>query len=396
MELLCKQTEKKFLNECRRGVMSKQGRNLLLNISIPDNIDQNNFIKNIVESVKHCAVFQKGYVKENIVKMCIQTLKKVTISKVQKVLSEFQLLSINFISLDKLQEFPTQENKSLIYEKTFTHGKSFGRGASFHKSKGALDTMLSKYNDLGQNYAVFEKWLYEPEQVILSASEQSFKDYLRKKKRFENAELQEKTARQWLTSTKLFPWQNTLMKYLKQSPSDREILFVYDPHGNSGKTTFQTKFQEAYRHDVLCLDSQNSDSMAFIVKNLTQATINTIFIDIPRADNNIAVNHKNKHVMNFQMFEKIKNGQFDSSKYCASRVYIQKVHLIVFTNFFPTNAGSCLTGDRWKIIFVHFNPEKIYKLKADFWNKNNIFDEYFLPNFENCKNIAWTIQEENT
>ena len=77
MEVLCKQTEKKFLNECRRGVMSKQGRNLLLNISIPDNIDQNNFIKNIVESVKHCAVFQKGYVKENIVKMCIQTLKKV-------------------------------------------------------------------------------------------------------------------------------------------------------------------------------------------------------------------------------------------------------------------------------------------------------------------------------
>ena len=375
--------------------MSKQGRNLMINIDIPDNMECDSFISSIIEHLKYCAVYQRGYVEKKIVKMCIQTQKKVTISKVKKVLLNFQLRSIHFTSLTELLDFPAQQNGSFIYEKTFTHGQCFGRGAKVHKSKGALETMLSKYNDLNQNYAAFEKWLYKPEQVKLCASEQNFKDYLRKKKRFENAELQEKEARQWLTSKDLFPWQNTLWKYLQGRPSDRDILFVYDSHGNTGKSTFQTKYQEAYRHQVLCLDSQKADSMAFLLKHSTQTTINTIFVDIPRAGNTIAFNmNKNRRVMNFQMFEKIKNRQFDSSKYHASRVYLEKVHLVVFTNFFPTNAGSCLTGDRWKIIFVNFNPKQIYSLKREFWNRNDIFEERFLPDQRIHKNIAWEIQEE--
>ena len=375
--------------------MSKQGRNLKINIAIPNNIECDSFISSIVEHLKDFVCYQKGYVEKNIVKMCIQTSKKVTISKVQKVLFDFQLIFIDFISLNEVFDFPERQSDSIIYEKTFTHGQCFGQKAKKHKSKGALETMLLKYNDLNQNYAAFEKWLYEPDQISLCASEQNFKDYLRKKKRYENADLQKKKARQWLTCTKLFQWQKTLLKYLRQRPKDRDILFVFDPNGNSGKSTFQTKYQQAFRHHVLCLDSQNSDSMAFILKNYTQATINTIFVDIPRADNTIAVNvNKNRHVMNFQMFEKIKNGQFDSSKYCASKVYLGKVHLIVFTNFLSTNAGSCLTGDRWKIIFVNFNPKQIYSLKREFWNRNDIFEEKFLPDQKIHKTCAWEIQEE--
>jgi len=265
---------------------SKQGRNFLVEITISDDQDLDDISRKLESTIvgyMKCLVKEKNE-KTKTIEMCIQTSKKVTISRIFSELNPYQVTAVDFISLSKLFEFAVENGESSM--RMFGFGKPFGNGAKYHrckKSESVIDIMLSKYKSLDEDYSIFREWLYGSGQTKLIVSEEQFKNYLDKIDRFEIQKRKKLLAEKWLNSTPLHVWQKTLLNYLNQAPSDRQILFVFDPPGNTGKTTIQNKLQEAKPDQIIRVSCTKAKDMAYIVKNEYRLTVNTIFIDVPRA-----------------------------------------------------------------------------------------------------------------
>lgn len=135
----------------------------------------------------------------------------------------------------------------------------------------------------------------------------------------------------------LLPWQKDLKNYLLGPVQDREIIYLYDEKGNTGKSYF-TKYM-GYFHKATCLEYATAKD----ILNLASKNISKIFIfDLTR---NRPKDFAERDV--WAAIEAIKNGKIINTKYDCNVHFFMPPHVVVFSNFMPKT--EYLSQDRWNV-----------------------------------------------
>ena len=141
-----------------------------------------------------------------------------------------------------------------------------------------------------------------------------------------------------LEGHELYPWQVGLLDHLtNDTPCDREIIFVVDTVGDTGKSWFCRKMLTQQReHTQLMLPAAMS-AMAFALEETTTL----LLVDCPR---------QRQDCFQYDFLEHVKNGLVMSSKYESRMKQLGKCHVVVFMNHTPDK--DKLSLDRLRIINV--------------------------------------------
>lgn len=133
----------------------------------------------------------------------------------------------------------------------------------------------------------------------------------------------------------LKPWQAELNNKLNLPANDRDVIFVVDPIGNSGKTWFSKYYRQNHERVQLIPPGKYAD-MAYLVDENTRV----FFVDTPR---------EKVEYFNYYFLEKLKDRDVFSSKYYPEhKEMLHKVHVVVLMNTDPDMTK--LSADRYIII----------------------------------------------
>ena len=148
-------------------------------------------------------------------------------------------------------------------------------------------------------------------------------------------------------NTKLRPWQDDLLKYMK--PTDREVIWVRGINCNEGKTWFQeflaSKFGWSKAVTGMDIKAKNS-SLCHALRKRSLVTSNIFLFNVGKA--------KTEADVNYEVLEKIKDGHIFASKYDSKELLFKTPNIvIVFSNDRPNIKQLAL--DRWKIFIIQDN-----------------------------------------
>ena len=138
---------------------------------------------------------------------------------------------------------------------------------------------------------------------------------------------------------KLREWQAELVPLLTTTSVDRrEIIYIYDSAGNTGKTIL-AEYLHIY-HAAIITGGKSKDMYYAISRwqEITSKFPPVIIVDLCRSE----------HECDFAGIESIKNGLFFSGKYESAMLHsVRKPNVIIFSNFPPRTSN--LSSDRWKV-----------------------------------------------
>lgn len=124
-------------------------------------------------------------------------------------------------------------------------------------------------------------------------------------------------------------WQTILFDNLSQTPNNRSIIWYHDEQGNKGKSYFARNYPGANYYVT-------GGKAADIFYGYEYQPV--VFFDLARMKQDI---------VQYDVMEAFKNGQFYSCKYESKLVRFNIPHVVVFANFYP--ATNMLSLDRWDI-----------------------------------------------
>lgn len=136
----------------------------------------------------------------------------------------------------------------------------------------------------------------------------------------------------------LRPWQANLVEMLRRPGSDREIIFIVDRTGNTGKSWFSKYYCQIMPDKCQILYPGKKADMAYMI----DVSRSIFFLDCPRS--------KQNEFLQYDIMEEIKNRMVFNTKYESYMKFLKKNHLIVFMNEQPDE--SKLSADRYKIIVI--------------------------------------------
>lgn len=131
-------------------------------------------------------------------------------------------------------------------------------------------------------------------------------------------------------------WQQSLKNILDGEPDSRQIIFVVDVQGNTGKTWF-SMYMVGQTKQCQCLNPGKFADMAFALNNNNEIVI----IDAPRS--------KQGEYLQYDFLEAVKNGYVFSPKYESRYKQFKSPHVVVMMNEEPDMAK--LSADRYNIIY---------------------------------------------
>lgn len=138
---------------------------------------------------------------------------------------------------------------------------------------------------------------------------------------------------------KLLEWQSQLVPLLiKKDVDRREIIYIFDQHGNTGKTIL-SEYLHIF-HSAIITGGKDADMKHAIARwqEITSKCPTIIIVDIARSSTS----------PEYSGIESIKNGLFFSGKYESAMLHsVKKANIVVFSNFPPQTKN--LSEDRWKI-----------------------------------------------
>ena len=126
------------------------------------------------------------------------------------------------------------------------------------------------------------------------------------------------------------PWQSTFWKILEKAPNDRNIYWIYDEVGSTGKSQFM-KWLVKYHNAFLAQGSQKDILYGY------QSQPIVIFYCCKSMEDHIS----------FQALECLKDGTFFVQKYLSTMKGFKCPHVVVLTNV-PPDVDKC-SLDRWII-----------------------------------------------
>lgn len=124
-------------------------------------------------------------------------------------------------------------------------------------------------------------------------------------------------------------WQRQLFEDLSQAPNNRSIIWIFDADGNKGKSYFARNYPGKNYYVT-------GGKAADIYYGYEYEPV--VFFDLARMKQDI---------VQYDVMEAFKNGQFYSTKYESRLVRFNVPHVVVFANFHP--ATQMLSADRWDI-----------------------------------------------
>ena len=132
---------------------------------------------------------------------------------------------------------------------------------------------------------------------------------------------------------RLYPWQYEVLKMIMRQP-ERQILWVFDPEGNSGKSFLSSYLNILYgfcQFDGV----QSQRDIAFL-------------ITVPVRGFVFDVNREDAPSVKYGTLESAKNGYLMSGKYSGKITRFNVMPVVVFANSLPD--CSKLSQDRWKLV----------------------------------------------
>ena len=140
-----------------------------------------------------------------------------------------------------------------------------------------------------------------------------------------------------------YPWQKRLLDMVRQPPhwTDRRIIWIWNPQGNSGKSAF-TKYLLVHLPGTVVVSGKATDiAHGIATYHEEKAGTDTpypalVVVDSPR----VAEGH-----VSVAGIEGVKNGVVVSNKYEGARLLFNAPHVIVFANCEPDY--DQLSLDRW-------------------------------------------------
>lgn len=145
-------------------------------------------------------------------------------------------------------------------------------------------------------------------------------------------------ARDQFMVSDLRPWQSKIMDMLS-SQSDRQVLWVCDPTGNSGKTYLSNVLE--FKHNFQCFTGGKFADLAYAV-------------DPERAGYVIDLARCSEEFVCYNFMEQLKNRRVFSTKYDSGTKYLRSGKLVVFSNFPPLL--DKLSRDRWQLVELVLTP----------------------------------------
>lgn len=141
-----------------------------------------------------------------------------------------------------------------------------------------------------------------------------------------------------LEGKKYYYWQQFLINIIMWQPDDRQIFWIYDYEGNSGKTSFCKhlcmNFSATYvggrAADAIFALSQSSYCPLIFLFNVTRSEYNSV---------------------SYKAIESIKDGICFSTKYESKQMIFNIPHVFVFCNYEPDY--NQLSADRWQVIDIN-------------------------------------------
>ena len=133
------------------------------------------------------------------------------------------------------------------------------------------------------------------------------------------------------------PWQATLYNKLILPVDPREIIFIVDKKGNTGKSWFARYYCDRHDNAQILVPGKKAD-MAFIIKEHSRV----IFFDCPRS--------KQGEFIQYDFLEELKNGFIFSPKYESCIKKLTPPHIVVMMNENPDEKK--LSADRYSITTI--------------------------------------------
>ena len=146
------------------------------------------------------------------------------------------------------------------------------------------------------------------------------------------------------------PFQKTLAALVDLPPHKRTIYYIYEPHGNVGKTLF-IEYLHIFHGAIVT--GGNSHDMKYAIerwRQITGAFPIFICVDIARSENLTKES--------YEALESIKNGLFFSGKYESTMTHaFVKPHVLIFSNKPPVL--SAFSKDRWVVYTINDTYELV-------------------------------------
>lgn len=165
---------------------------------------------------------------------------------------------------------------------------------------------------------------------------ESHSDVFAKYPRFCIEYVRDHAPKRHIESYPLRDWQQELVGLLSEPPNSREIVFVVDVQGDSGKSWFCDWYTQEHTGCQVILPGKKAD-MAFALDTNTTC----LFVDAPRS--------KQGEYIQYDFLEDVKNGRVFSGKYESGMKYLNKCHVVVMMNEEPDMTK--LSEDRFKVIY---------------------------------------------
>lgn len=138
----------------------------------------------------------------------------------------------------------------------------------------------------------------------------------------------------------LYEWQKSLKVTIDGPANDREVIFVVDKEGNTGKTWFAKHYTKCHS-DAQFMEPSKKADMAYAL----QDNLRVLFINITRMTDT----DKSEYIYGF--IESVKDGMVFSPKYESRMKYYDKTHVVVMMNHEPNT--ELLSADRYNIIYLN-------------------------------------------
>ena len=136
-------------------------------------------------------------------------------------------------------------------------------------------------------------------------------------------------------------WQSDLNETLNRPPHKRQIIFVVDKTGNSGKSWFARYYRNLHGGNKIngkvqiLVPSKKADMC-----HALQRDKRVYFMDCPRSKQGVFIQ--------YDFLEELKNGMIFSSKYNSKEKEFEQPHVVVLMNEMPD--PNALSADRYSVI----------------------------------------------
>lgn len=183
-----------------------------------------------------------------------------------------------------------------------------------------------------------------------------------------------------------FPWQQTLNHILANEVHPREIMWVFDPMGETGKSTYVKYHVFKQKAHVLSWDSQRD--LFFARRSNKDKRI--VFFDFTRSTPKFVDTNEI-----FSSIESIKNGLMFSAKYESNDVITAIPHVVCMSNYLPSDP-SLLSTDRWLLTRIRSTTKDIYAMSAREANEFiKDYQDHEIKQEANKKHARWLYEQNH-